>query len=647
MRQRVDLCVAAAGLALVVASAGAAQPAAAPHAPAPASAAGGATAPLNGSHSFAAYGNAKYAPGFDHFDYVNPAAPKGGTLYLRNPDRRSSFDKFNTFTLLGNAPAGMGIFMTESLMVLSADEPRTMYGLLAESLAVAPDRSSVTFRLNPLARFSNGDALTATDVKYSFDSQTGPYAHPYYSGPLATVASATVLDARTIRFDFKEPSIDTVFKVGAMFIFSHTWGRKPDGTPTRFDEIRDEQPLTTGPYTIALADSGRRIEFKRNPTYWARDLPERRGMFNFDRVVYRYYQDEDVATEALKAGEFDITRVYGARIWMRQLVGAKWASGQIVKKRLPFGTGQGLQSYNFNLRRPLFKDIRVREALGLAYDFEQTNRYGLFKRANSAFNNSEYAAVGLPSPGELRLLEPFRSTLPPAVFGPAFVAPQNTNAAALRANLLKARSLLQAAGWQLAPDGQLRNAKGEAFEIEYLAPGDSVNDARLNAWAQNLAKLGIRFTVRNVDYALYDTRIQGYNFDVVTIAESSFTQPSSAEFTTLYGSKAAMEPGSNNTRGVQSPAADHALAAMTAATTFEAFRDACRALDRIVMWSHWQVPELYQDNEPIAYWDKFDMPAVMPLYFTTDLAPDVDPQLPWPITTWWMKQTATKPPPAR
>jgi len=648
MRRRVDATLAArlatAWLAAVAAWAGAV-PSPTPGAPAvPAPVAAATTAaPLNWSHSFAAYGNAKYAPGFDHFDYVNPAAPKGGTLYLRNPDRRSSFDKFNTFTLLGNAPAGMGIFMTEGLMVLSADEPRTMYGLLAESLTVSPDLSGVTFRLNPLARFSNGDALTAADVKYSFDSQTGPYAHPYYSGPLAAVASATVLDARTIRFDFKERSSDAVFKVGLMFIFSHTWGLKPDGTHTRFDEIRDEQPLTTGPYTIALADSGRRIEFKRNPAYWARDLPERRGMFNFDRVVYRYYQDEDVATEALKAGEFDVTRVYGARIWMRQMTGSKWTSGQIVKKRLTFGTGQGLQSYHFNLRRPLFQDIRVREALALAYDFEQTNRYGLFKRANSAFNNSEYAAVGLPSPGELRLLEPFRSALPPAVFGPAFIAPSNTDAAALRSNLLKARSLLQAAGWQLAADGQLRNAKGEAFEFEYLAPGDSVNDARLKAWAQNLAKIGIRFSVRNVDYALYDTRIQGFNFDVITIAEGSFTQPSSAEFTTLYGSKAAMEPGSNNTRGVQSPAADHALAAMTAATTFETFRDACRALDRIVMWSHWQVPELYQDNEPIAYWNKFEMPAVMPRFFTTDLAPDVDPQLPWPITTWWMKQTAPRP----
>ena len=644
MRPRVERGWPALLLACAAVAGAQVQAPATPATPAAPAAAAASASPLIWTHSIAAFGNPKYAPGFSHFDYVNPAAPKGGTLYLRNPDRRTSFDKFNTFTLLGTAPAAMGIFMTETLAVLSADEPRTMYGLLAQELAVAPDKSSVTVRLNPLARFYNGDAVTATDVKFSFDSMAGPYAHPIYSAPLASIASATVVDERTVRFDLKERTLDNVFKVGGLFVFSHKWGLKPDGTRTRFDEIRTEYPLTSGPYSIDVADSGRRIEFKRNPNYWARDLPERRGMFNFDRIVYRFYLDEDIATEALKAGEYDITRVYGARIWMRQLVGPKWASGQIVKKRLPFGTGQGLQSYQLNLRRPIFQDIRVREALGLSFDFETiNNRYGLFKRANSVFNNSEFAAVGLPSEGELRLLAPYRTELPAEVFGPAFAAPVNNDAAALRNHLLKARALLQAAGWRIAADGQLRNANGAAFEFEYLAPGDSVNDARLTAWGKNLAKLGIRMKVRNVDFALYERRLQDYDFDAVTIVEPSFTLPVSSDYLTYYGSKSADEKGNNNTRGVKSAAVDHVLAAMTAATTLEAFRDACRALDRVVMWSHWQVPELYQDNEPISYWDKFEMPARLPRFFNTDLAPDVDPQLPWPITTWWMKQTAPRP----
>ena len=593
--------------------------------------------------AYAAFGAPKYGPGFKHFDYVNPDAPKGGTLNLRNPDRRQNFDKYNYYTIRGNAPAGMGIFMFEPLTVLGADEPRTMYGLLAEAMKVEPDLSAITFRLNPKARFSNGDPVLAKDVKYSFDSLSGKYASPVYSTPLAGVREAKVVDERTIRFEMAERSSDALFRVGALPVFSHKWGLKADGTHTRFDEIVDEMPITSGPYTIAQADSGRRIEFKRNPDYWARDLPVRRGFFNFDRVVYRYYQDEAVATEAFKAGEIDLVRVYGAGTWVRQHKGPKWDDGRIVKQSFKYGTGQGLQAYMLNLRRPLFKDIRVRKALGLTYDFETNNRYHLFKRANSEFNNSEFAAQGLPSAGELALLEPFRKDLPPEVFGPAFVAPRTDgDANALRRNLLEARALLEAAGWKLAADGRLRNAKGEAFEFEYLAPGDGAG-TRVNAWQRNLEKLGIKLTVRNVDFALYSRRLEEYDFDVVTIAGASFGLPSPADYVSMYGSKSADEKGNNNFRGVKSAAVDHVIEAMNTAKTLDQFRDATRALDRIVMWSYWQVPELYADFEPISYWNKFGMPAKPPLYFTADLPPDVDWQIAWPLVTWWMKDAAKHP----
>lgn len=592
-------------------------------------------------HAYAAYGEPKYPKGFDHFSYAEPTAPKGGTLHLRNPDRRSSFDKFNYFSLQGNAPAGMSIFMFDPLTVLSADEPRTMYGLLAQEMLIAADKSSITFRLHPMARFGNGDLVTAADVKYSFDSLAGKYAAPDYVGKFAGVRRAVVLDEHSIRFELADKSSDTLFKVGALPVFSHKWGLKPDGSHERFDQIVTEYPLTSGPYTIDAADSGRRIEFKRNPAYWAKDLPARRGFFNFDRVVYRYYQDEDVATEAFKAGEFDLVRVYGARVWMRQHKGPRWDDGRIVKQAFPSGTGQGLQAYELNLRRPLFQDIRVREALSLSYDFETTNRYRLFRRANSVFNNSTFAAEGLPSAGEMKLLEPFRDTLPPTVFGEPFRAPRtDTDANALRRNLLRARGLLEAAGWRLAPDGRLRNASGGAFDIEYLAPGDSTNQERLNGWSQNLAKLGIRLTIRNVDYALYGRRLEEFEFDVATIVEGSFTLPSVADYISLYGSQSADQKGNNNYRGVKSAAVDHILAAMNRAATLDEFRDACRALDRVVMWNHWQIPELYSDYEPVSYWNKFGIPAVRPKYFTADLATDVDPQLPWPITTWWSRDAA-------
>ena len=628
--------------ALLLASFGANAIGAVLPAPAPAPAA---AAPLEAGarwvHAWAAFGEPKYGPDFKHFDYANPDAPKGGTLHLRNPDRRQNFDKYNYYTIRGNAPAGMGIFMFEPLTILGADEPRTMYGLLAQEMKIEPDLSAITFRLNPKARFSNGDPVLAKDVKYSFDSLSGKYASPVYSSALSGVRAAKVIDDRTIRFEMAERSSDALFRVGALPVFSHKWGLKPDGTHTRFDEIVDEMPITSGPYTIAQADSGRRIDFKRNPDYWARDLPVRRGFFNFDHVVYRYYQDEAVATEAFKAGEFDLVRVYGSGVWVRQHKGPKWDDGRIVKKAFRYGTGQGLQAYMLNLRRPIFQDIRVRKALGLTYDFETNNRYHLLKRANSEFNNSDFAAQGLPSAGELALLEPFRKDLPKEVFGPAFVAPRtDTDPNALRRNLLEARSLLEAAGWKLAPDGRLRNAKGEPFEFEYLAPGDSTSDARIKAWQRNLDKLGIRINVRNVDFALYSRRLEEYDFDVVTIAGASFGLPSPADYLAIYGSKAADEKGNSNFRGVKSAAADAMIEAMNGARTLEQFRDATRALDRIVMWSYWQVPELYADYEPISYWNKFGMPAKPPLYFTADLAPDVDWQIPWPLVTWWSKDAA-------
>ena len=590
-------------------------------------------------HGYAAFGTPKYPRGFPHFEYVNPEAPKGGTLYLRNPDRRSSFDKFNYFTTKGNAPAGILLFMLEPLAALAGDEALTMYGLLAQEMLIAPDKSSLTFRLHPKARFYNGDPVTAADVLYSFESMSGKYASPALQTALAGVARAVVLDERTIRFDLKDRSNDTVFTVGTgMRIFSRKWALGADAKPKRFDEIVTEYPITSGPYTIAVADSGRRLELKRNPDYWAKDLGVRRGFFNFDRIVYRYYKDQAVGREAFKAGEFDIYKEYSARSWMRLHQGPKWDDGRIKKDLFETAVGQGLQSYQLNLRRPIFQDRRVREALGYTYDFETLNRYGLFKRTNSVYNNSEFAAVGLPSLGELKLLEPFRKDLPPEVFGPAYQAPKtDRDPKLLRRNLLKARDLLEQAGWKLAADGRLRNAKGEAFDIEYLNPGQP---GRMTAWQANLEKLGIKLNERVVDFALYRRRLEEYDFDMITIVEGDFTLPDATSVGTGYGSKSADEKGNNNFRGVKSPAVDHIIEAMAAATTLEDLRDSSRALDRVVMWNHWQVPDLYAADEKASYWDRFGMPDKRPNYFTIE-SPNSE-MVAWPISTWWLKPGAKK-----
>ena len=588
-------------------------------------------------HAYAAFGQPKYPPGFEHFGYVNPDAPKGGTINLRNPDRRSSFDKFNPFTVKGNAPAGMSIFMFEGLTLLSGDELQTMYGLLAEAISVAPDKSSISFRLNPRARFSNGDPVTAADVKYSFESMSGKYASPGLQASLAGVARLVVIDERTVRFELKDRTTDMLFTVGGLTVFSRKWALTPEGTPKRFDEIVSEYPITSGPYTIAKADSGRRLEFRRNPDYWAANEGVRRGMFNWDRVVYRYYQDQAVAREAFKAGEFDIFKEYGARSWVRQHKGPKWDDGRIQKDLFETAVGQGLQAYILNLRRPIFQDIRVRQALDYTYDFDTLNRLKLLKRAESQFNNSEFAAQGLPSPGELKLLEPFRKELPPEVFGPAYRAPTTgRDPKRLRQNLLKARELLAEAGWKLAADGKLRNAKGEAFEFEYLNPGEG---GRLSDWQSNLEKLGITLKERNVDFALYRRRLEEYDFDVITIAGGDFTLPDATGLQTVFGSKAADEKGNNNFRGVKSPAADHLLKVMAEARTLDELRDAARALDRVIMWNHWQVPDLYASDEKASYWNRFGMPARRPLFFTIDTASGFAA---WPLETWWILDPAKR-----
>ena len=591
-------------------------------------------------HAYAAFGEPKYPRGFTHFEYVDPDAPKGGTLYLRNPDRRTSFDKFNYFTVRGNAPAGVQLLMNEPLAIRSGDEPMTMYGLLAEEILVAPDKSSITFRLDPKARFNNGDPVLAEDVKYTFETLTGKYASPTYQTGFAGAERAVVLDERTVRFDLRDRSIDTLFAIGSsMRIFSRKWGAGPDGKPRQFDQIVTEYPIVTGPYRIDVADSGRRLEFRLRPDYWAKDHPVRRGFFNFDRIVYRYYKDEAVATEAFKAGEFDIVKVYGARTWMRQHQGVKWRDGRIKKDLFETATGQAIQAYDFNLRRPIFQDIRVREALVLSYDYDTNNRYRMFHRAHSLFNNSRFAAEGLPSEGELRLLEPFRGELPPQVFGPPYRAPSTIEGPpAVRRNLLRARDLLEQAGWKLDQEGVLRNAKGERFEFEYLAAGEQVT--REQIWQRNLDKLGIRLNIRSVDFALYRSRLEQYDFDTITIVEGDFTLPSAADYITLYGSKSADEPGNNNFRGVKSKAVDHILEAMSNARTMQELLDACRALDRVVMWNYWQMPELWFAAEPASYWDKFGIPKVRPKYFTIDSALTDLPA--WPVTTWWIRDAAKR-----
>lgn len=591
------------------------------------------------SHAYVAFGGEpKYPRGFKAFDWVNPDAPKGGTVYLGNPDRRTSFDKFNPFTLKGSPPTGVSILMIEALAVRSGDEVGTVYGLVAEEMMVAPDKSSITFRIHPKARFYNGDPVSAYDVKHSLDLMKSKGAAPAVRAQWDVVKGATVLDDRTVRFDLAEKTDDAVFTAALTPVLSRKWGVGPDGKQKPLDQIVDEYPITTGPYTIAKTDSGRGIEFRRNPDYWARDLPVRRGQFNFDRVVYRLYRDRAVSMEAFKAGEFDLIQEFVASQYVRGHEGAKWRDGRIVKKVFDHSMGQGHQAYLLNLRRPLFQDRRVREALDYTYDFEKINLYNMRKRAYSLFSNSDFAAQGMPTPGELKLLEPFRDRLPPEVFGMPYQPPRtDTSPNALRENLRKAKALLEQAGWKLAPDGVLRNEKGDPFEFEYLETQGG-SQFRNVIWARNLAKLGITFKVRNVDFALYRKRLETFDFDAVTIRTPDFTLPSAQDYQETLGSKTADVTGSGNFRGLKDPAVDAMIAAMSEAKTYDELRDAARALDRIMMHGHYQVPQLYSPGYLMSYWNKFGIPPT-PKYYTTDENSDFPT---WSVTAWWIKDPAAR-----
>jgi microcin C transport system substrate-binding protein len=587
-------------------------------------------------HALSAYQPPKYGPDFKNFEYVNPNAPKGGLLRLSNPDRRTSIDKLNPYTIKGVPPAAVTYFMFEPLATLSMDEPQAMYGLIAEAMLVAPDLSSISFRINPKARFNNGDPVTPEDVIDSLKRLRGKLVLPAISSSLAGVERAVAVDANTVRFDLKERSLDTVFSVGSLPVFSRKWG---GGKPLA--DIIEETPITTGPYTIASLQMPSKIEMKLNPQYWARDLPVRKGHFNFDRIAYRMYKDLDVRREAFKAGEFDLIRENVARAFSRIHKGPKWDDGRIIKKAFQVDTGSMLQAFDFNLRNPKFQDIRVREAIMIAWDFEAYNRLGTFYRANSIFNNTNFASVGEPSADELKLLEPFRAELPKQVFGPAFTAPRNdTHPNALRDNLRRAADLLAQAGWNVAPDGMLRNAKGEAFTIEFLEPSSV---GRNPEFERNLLKLGIVYTERLVDFSLYRKRLETYDYEVIIIVEGKFTLPSASDLKRLYGSKEADTPGGSNYRGVKSRAVDDLVERIEKASNMDELLTAARALDRVIMWNHWQVPQLFVRTEPTSYWNKFGIPTTQARYYAIDSMPNEHSQ-PWPLWTWWDKSLDKSPP---
>jgi microcin C transport system substrate-binding protein len=580
------------------------------------------------ANGYSLWGDLKYPPNFAHFAYVNPNAPKGGELRLVSNSRVSTFDKYNPFTIKGSAPAYLSNLMFDSLLTGALDETAAGYGLLAEDVTVAEDGLSATFRLRPQAHFHNGDPVAALDVKHSFDILVGPFVSPGYKSLLEDVAGVDVLDARTVRYRFKKPNRELPLTVGGLPVFSHRWGEE-GGKAKAFDQVVMDIPIGSGPYKIGPVNFGKDITYVRDASYWAKDLNVRLGTANFDRITVKIYKDNTARLEALKAGEFDLMRFFSAGDWARRVNGRKFDSGELVKAEFPHRLPTGFQSYVLNVRRDKLKDVRVRQALGLALDFEWMNRqmfYGAYQRVQGLFGNTQCQAGGVPDSRELALLAPWAKQLPAAVFGPMAAAPRTDGSSSLRENLRQAQALLKAAGWQYR-DGALRNAANEVLELEYLDSNEA--GARVvTPWARNLEKIGVKLIFRPVDYALYQQRLQKFEFDITSLAYQGTHNPGQ-EFADLFGSKAADQEDSGNHSGIKSQVVDALIVKITGARTQADLLPACRALDRVIGHSYLLVPQWSAGTHRMAFnaW-RLNRPAEMPPYAQGET---------WAIDTWWAK----------
>ncbi len=583
------------------------------------------------AHAYAQFGDIRYPAGFSHFAYVNPAAPKGGEIMLVPPTRQSNFDKYNPFTLKGSAPPSMLGMMFDTLLVGNMDEPTTAYGLLASDVAVASDRMSVTFQIHPQARFHNGDPVLAADVRHSFERLTSKQAAPQYRTYFGEVKGATVLAERSIRFDFVRPNSELPLIVGSLPVFSQKWGLE-GGAHQPLDQMVMDIPIASGPYRIGRVQFGKDITYERDPAYWARDLNVRKGQFNFDRITYKIYKDPTAQLEAFKAGEFDYMQSFIAREWARAFTGRAFERGDLIKSELPHGNAGDFQGFLFNTRRDKFQDVRVRQAIALAMDFEWLNRqlfYNAYSRVRGYFVASDFEAKGKPGPDELALLTPLRAKLPAVVFDQDVPQPPQTaldpaSGHTLRDHLRQARDLLQAAGWTYR-EGALRNAKGQAFTLEFLDSSGSMGRV-VTPFAKNLEKLGIKVQYKVIDFALLQKRMDVFDFDIISNRIVGSEAPGT-ELLERYGSRSADVEGSGNVIGLKDPAVDALLDKVVSATSRPELVTSLRALDRVLRHGHYVVPHWYGAVHRLSWRAKaFARPADLPRFYQPEKLV---------TTVWW------------
>lgn len=567
-------------------------------------------------HAIAMHGDPKYKPGFSHFDYVNPYAPKGGTL------RRAAmgtFDNLNPFIVKGVEAAGASLPF-ETLLISAADEPFSEYGLLAESIDTPPDRSWVTFVLRKEARWHDGKPVTPEDVIFSLDvlRTKGEPTYRFYYAAIDTVEK---VGARGVKFTFKPgDNREMPLIVGQLPILpKHYWQDRA------FDATTLEPPLGSGPYRVGKFEPGRFVTYERVRDYWGKDLPVRRGQFNFDVLRWDYYRDTSVMLEALKAGEYDFREENEATKWATAY--DDWPAlkdGRAVKLRLDNHLTAGMQAYAYNTRREMFQDAKVRQALAYAFDFEWTNQtlfWGQYKRCDSYFANSELAATGLPGPDELKVLEPLRGQIPPEVFTTPYRPPATDGQGNIRPNLRTAMKLLEEAGWRVEDGKLVKDGKPLRFEILLV---QAAFERITLPFVRNLRRLGIEASVRTVDPNQYVNRVRSFDFDMIVGGWGQSQSPGN-EQANFWASASADEKGSQNVVGIKNPAVDTLVEQVISAPDRESLVARTRALDRVLLWNHYVIPQWYMGANRLAFWNKFGRPDSVPMQG-------------YQIMSWWAKE---------
>lgn len=569
------------------------------------------------SHALSLTGEPKYGADFEHVDYVNPNAPKGGHARISG---FGGFDSLNPFIAVGE-PVGIVRFnVFQTLMDSPLDDMSAMYGLLAESIAAPDDSSWVEFTLRPEARWHDGQPVTVDDVLFSFELLTTE-GSPLYQYYYRNVVDARKVGEHRVRFEFDQAGNRELPQImGQLWVLpKHYWQGRT------FKETTLEPPLGSGPYKISEVKPGRSVTLERVDDYWGADLPINRGQNNFDKITVEYFRDDSVQMEAFKAGQYDFRSENSAKRWATDYDTPAARRGDMIKEAVPHKRPMGIQAFFYNTRRPVFQDRRVREALAYAFDFEWARKnlfFGQYIRSESYFSNSELASSGLPSKAELALLEPFRDQLPPEVFTTPYQAPKTDGSGQNRKNLTKAAQLLRAAGWAVK-DGVLTHKEtGEKLSFEVLLVQPDMERVVL-PFSDNLRRLGVAVTIRIVDSAQYQQRLNEFDFDMVITGIRQSNSPGN-EQREYWGSDAAESQGSRNIIGIRNPVVDALIESIIFAETREQLVTATHALDRVLLHNHYVIPQYYVRSSRIAYWNRFGRPAKTPDYGVGFLQ------------TWWL-----------